>query len=275
MRYLSNRGADNPAAFPGWRERIAHVAARVVPFSGTWYRGTPIVSFTFDDFPLSAVMTAAPLLEKHKVRGTFYAATGLMGLPHDLWEMAPLSALQTLEAAGHDIGLHTHAHDVAWRHGAQAFEDDLARNEKAIGTVIGGYRPESFAYPYGIGHVGHKRALAQSLRAARSVHRGINAGFIDLHFLRAYELVDSAVSIERAAELIDQAVAARGWLIFVSHDVSDTPTRYGVSPTLLEATLVHAKDRGARVLPVCEALDIIGVGAASGSLGTGVLRKSG
>ena len=258
VRYLINNGAGNPTSFPGWKERIAHIAARIVPFSGTWYRGTPIVSFTFDDFPLSAAVTGAPLLEKHKVRGTFYAATGLMGLPHDLWEMTPLSALQTLEAAGHDIGLHTHSHDVAWRYGAKAFEDDLARNEKAIGAAIGSYRPESFAYPYGIGHVGHKRVLAKSLRAARSVHPGINAGFIDLHFLRAYELVDSAVSFERAAALIDQAVSARGWLIFVSHDVSDTPTRYGVTPALLEAALVHAKERGARVLPICEALDAIG-----------------
>lgn len=264
VRFLANKVVDDPTIFPGWRERVAHIAARMVPFSGTWYRGTPIVSFTFDDFPLSAATTAAALLEKHNVRGTFYAATGLMGRPHDLWEMAPLEALRTLEAAGHDIGLHTHSHQVAWRYGANAFLDDLDRNEKAIETELGSYVPESFAYPYGIGHVGHKRTLAKSLRAARSVRPGINAGLIDLHFLRACELIDASVSLERAAALIDQAVAARGWLIFVSHDVSDTPTRYGVTPSLLEATLLHAKGRGARVLPVCEALDVVGAPLRAG-----------
>lgn len=246
--------------FNGWQSRLAHIAARLLPSSMSWYRGRPIVSFTFDDFPLSAAQSASSILERYAVRGTFYAATGLLGKEHDIWEMATLSELKSLEAAGHEIGLHTHCHKRAWEYGAAEFQEDLARNENAIRAVLGSYQPETFAYPYGVGHFGHKLQLAKTVRGSRSVHRGINAGFLDLQFLRAFELIDEALSPEGAARLIDIAIGARGWLIFVSHDVSETPSPYGVTPALLESAIVYAKAKGALVLPVCEALDHVGVG---------------
>jgi len=230
-----------------------------MPLDTAWYRGRPIVSFTFDDFPLSAAEAAAALLERHKVRGTFYAATGLLGEHHDLWPMASTEALVSLEAGGHEIGLHSHQHRRAWEYDAPAFKADLARNETAIRAKLGAYQPETFAYPYGIGHFGHKRLLASIVRGSRSVQPGINAGLLDLQFLKACELIDSALSSKGAADLIDSAVEARGWLIFVSHDVSDNPTPYGVSPGLLESAITYALSKNALILPVCEALDVVGV----------------
>lgn len=254
------RGAsDNAKLFNGWQSRLAHIAARLLPSDISWYRGRPIVSFTFDDFPLSAAQAASSILARHAVRATFYAATGLLGEEHEFWQMAAVKDLRSLEEAGHEIGLHTHSHKRAWEYGAAEFQDDLARNEGAIRAELGSYRPESFAYPYGVGHFGHKRWLAKTIRGSRSVHPGINAGFLDVQFLRAFELTEQALTRDSAACLIDDAVKAKGWLIFVSHDVSETPSPYGVTPALLESAIAYAKAEGALILPVCEALDQIGV----------------
>ena len=52
--------------------------------------------------------------------------------------------------------------------------------------------------------------------------------------------------VDRAkiAELIAATVRTRGWLIFYSHDVAEPPSRYGVSPELLEWTVGTAKRAG-------------------------------
>lgn len=256
---MARDASETSGLFNGWKSRLCHIAARLLPLDLSWYRGRPLVSFTFDDFPLSAAETAASILARQGVRRTFYAATGLMGEHHNLWTMAPLSSLQELEAQGHEIGLHTHRHKRAWEYSVAEFREDLSRNEDVIRSTIGSYHPETFAYPYGIGHYAHKRWLARTLRASRSVHPGINTGFFDLQFLKAFELIDDALTHHQAAGLIDRAVEEQGWLIFVSHDVSETPSSYGVSPQLLESAIDYAKGRGALVLPVCEALDFVGV----------------
>ena len=39
----------------------------------------PLISFTFDDFPLSAATAGADILERYGARGTFYASGSLCG----------------------------------------------------------------------------------------------------------------------------------------------------------------------------------------------------
>ncbi|HTM76826.1 MAG TPA: xylanase, partial [Devosia sp.] len=54
--------------------------ARTVPFRPFRLQlDRPVVSFSFDDFPLSAAEHAAPLLEAAGARGTFYFADRLAG----------------------------------------------------------------------------------------------------------------------------------------------------------------------------------------------------
>lgn len=256
---MTSRSIAAADLFNGWGSRLSHIAARLVPIVGKYYSGRPLVYFTFDDFPLSAAQHASSILERHQVRGTFYASTGLMDQAHQLWEMAPAHSMAALEARGHEIGLHTHEHRLAWEYDTPTFVEDLSANQRVIGEKAGGYVAETFAYPYGIGHWTHKRTLSRMVRAARSTYPGINAGQIDLHFLKAYELIDSAMTPESVDGLIDAAVKARGWLIFVSHDVASVPSPFGVSPQLLEHAVATAIAKKVQVLPVCEALDVIGV----------------
>jgi peptidoglycan/xylan/chitin deacetylase (PgdA/CDA1 family) len=65
-------------------ERVAHKLVRNLPRRVRDVAPRrPIVSFTFDDVPVSALANGATILEKHGVRGTFYVAGGIAGAMHD------------------------------------------------------------------------------------------------------------------------------------------------------------------------------------------------
>ena len=55
-------------------------------------------------------------------------------------------------------------------------------------------------------------------------------------------------------ELIAANVRAKGWLIFYSHDVREQPSRFGVSPGLLEFSVAAAKSAGCRVVTIAAGL---------------------
>ena len=52
---------------------------------------TPMVSFTFDDLPKSAVTTGAEMLEAHGARGTFYVSGSLVGADGIGWRAMPMT----------------------------------------------------------------------------------------------------------------------------------------------------------------------------------------
>jgi hypothetical protein len=49
-----------------------------------------------------------------------------------------------------------------------------------------------------------------------------------------------------------------GLLIFATHDITDSPGRFGCTPTLFERIVRHSIRYGAKTLPVSEALQIVG-----------------
>lgn len=245
---------------PGWRQRLSHVAARRLPMPSRCVPVTrPFVSFTFDDFPRSAARIGATLLKEAGARGTFYAATGLIGRPHDLWQMATNEDVAALHDSGHEIGWHTREHRLAWQYDSSRLKDEYERSVEELLGVAPDARFETFAYPFGIGCYWRKRQLASMLRGARSVHPGLNRGWVDPGFLKAVDLSAGAIDVPRIRALMDEAVRQSGWLIFFTHDVAERPTRYGTTPQLLASALAAAKDANLLIAPVCEVLDHIGV----------------
>src|SRR3954469_22956024 len=71
---------------------------------------TPMVSFTFDDLPKSAVTTGADLLEAHGARGTFYISGALVGVETPDWVAGDAADVLSLYNLGHEIGCHTFSH---------------------------------------------------------------------------------------------------------------------------------------------------------------------
>src|SRR5947207_11316553 len=68
----------------------------------------PIISFTFDDFPRSALHTGGAILERFGVRGTYYASLGLMGRTAPTGPIFLREDLPVLIAQGHELGCHTY-----------------------------------------------------------------------------------------------------------------------------------------------------------------------
>ena len=88
--------------------------------------------------------------------------------------------------------------------------------------------------------------------SCRSGHPGINRGIADLGALDAWPLQDTLIDHAQVGELIAETVRTRGWLIFYSHDVADEPSRWGVSPDLLEWAVGTAKRAGCVLASVAQ-----------------------
>src|SRR3954453_8548469 len=80
----------------------------------------PIISFTFDDFPRSALVTAGELLEKKGVYGTYYAALHLACQETSVGRIFGFEDLRALITHGHELACHTYSHLSAHEHSANA-----------------------------------------------------------------------------------------------------------------------------------------------------------
>lgn len=257
---LSPFDDGDDATFRRLSERIDHTIARRIPFRTAAIKlERPVISFSFDDFPVSAHETGARILEDHGALGTFYAASGLIGQKRALWTIAGADSIRDLHERGHEIGLHTHSHRPSFLMDRRRFGADLAANRAALRRILPRLSNETFAYPFGLSSLSQKRTLGRLARASRSVQRGLNVGKVDLDFIRAYEMTDRGLSVEELTQLLDDAAARNGWLVFLTHDIADKPTRFGASPRLLSAALLGAIRRGMDVLPIRDALTRIGV----------------
>ena len=83
----------------------SRVAARRIPFRPHRINlDAPLVSFSFDDFPLSAAVNAAPILEEYGARGTDYFAGGLAGRLENGRLIADPNVVRDLAKNGHVAG---------------------------------------------------------------------------------------------------------------------------------------------------------------------------
>ncbi|MGU9981928.1 polysaccharide deacetylase family protein [Phreatobacter sp. HK31-P] len=251
-------GAD--MRFGSLPARLDHMIGRRWPFrTARVALQKPVVSISFDDFPVSAYTHGAPILEDRGVRGTYYVASGLSGLTTPHWIVAGDAETVDLHRRGHEIGLHGHCHRAASSMRPAAFAADLAANRARLRRLLPDLRRETYAYPYGLCGLMQKRHLAATVRASRSVQEGINAGRMDLDFVKSVEISERALNADSLDRLLDQVEAACGWLVFFTHDVCDTPSAYGTSIAMLTRVVERTQERGIDILPVGAALDRIGV----------------
>jgi peptidoglycan/xylan/chitin deacetylase (PgdA/CDA1 family) len=236
-------------------EKLSYRLARHLPVA-TW-RANPagaIVSFTFDDVPASAASAGAPILEAFGIRGTYYLCGGLLGGQGDLTPLLDRGQAETLARAGHELGCHTYAHTDVRSIDWPALEVSLRKNAEAL-SEISGRGPRNFAYPFGGISFGKKLRLQSRFETCRGIYPGINVGRIDAGMLKAVPLYSSTLDDEGVRRWIAQAVTTSGWLVFFTHDVSERPTPYGVTPDLLRAAVAAAVDAGCACIPVSEAVD--------------------
>jgi peptidoglycan/xylan/chitin deacetylase (PgdA/CDA1 family) len=212
------------------------------------------VSFTFDDFPANAATQGASILESHSCRGTYYASLGLFGTNAPTGQIARAEDIQRLVNNGHDIGCHTFHHLDAWATDSKEFGESIQANAFAIQSILPQFRFTSLSYPISAPHPRNKHVASLAFEACRAGGQSINAGTIDLNALRSFFLEKAANCMTPIDAVIEANIQSRGWLIFSTHDISPTPTRFGCTPAFFEAIVARTLARGCRVLSVAEVL---------------------
>jgi peptidoglycan/xylan/chitin deacetylase (PgdA/CDA1 family) len=230
----------------------------------------PLVSFSFDDFPRTALTMGGAILERYGARGTYYAALGLMNTSNELGDQFRSEDLNLLLERGHELGSHTFTHISGRAVSCEKFCDDVQQGMAAIEQSTGA-AARNFAYPFGAVTFASKRALdpriAEScLTSARSIVPGCNGPEVDLNLLRANSLYGSVDRARRIEALIAENAARKAWLIFYTHDVRSNPSPYGCTPQLLEAAISSASQSGARIVTVQEVLAELGIKNGSASV---------
>ena len=233
----------------------------------------PYVSFTFDDFPRSALCNGGPILERFGLRATYYASFGLMGSVIATGRVFAQDDVVGLLGAGHELGCHTFDHCDSWSTRPDRFEASLARNQRALDACVAGCTFRSFSYPISVPRPRNKRIAGRRYASCRCGGQTFNRGSADLALLKAFFIEKSRDDLAAIRHVIDRNAASRGWLIFATHDIDENPTAYGCTPNVFESVVRYSVESGARILPVHEAL--VRLGAAWGVGAEGSSRQAG
>jgi len=214
----------------------------------------PIVSFTFDDFPRSALVVGGKILRDYGFRGTYYAAISLMNEVNHLGEHFRRCDLETILRDGHELASHTFGHVSSRTISARAFKSEVEKGRRAIEELTGQKDSGNFAYPFGDVTLNAKRTVGPDLASSRGIWSGLNGAEVDLNLLRANSLYGDLEKSAQVDHLIRENERRGSWLIFYSHDVAPSHSQYGCTPALLEFAVSAAAKSSSRVMTVAEVL---------------------
>jgi peptidoglycan/xylan/chitin deacetylase (PgdA/CDA1 family) len=225
----------------------------------------PMVSFTFDDVPVSACNVGTRILEEHGARGTFYIAGAGCGKTSPVGLLATIEQIRAVWLRGHEIGCQTYLHSAVSRLCRSELETECFRNQSTLRMIDDRLEVRNFAYPYGDLSFGARRYLERQYDSCRSVDHGINHRIADLGSLKSWALETPSIDRKKVAALIADTIRSNGWLIFVCHDVTDQPSKYGVDPELLAFAVQVGQRSGCQLVTVDEALRLARGGAEQAS----------
>src|SRR5690242_10012566 len=96
----------------------------------------PVISFTFDDFPRSALINGGAILREYGFSGTYYASLGLMGQENSTGEIFQPEDLRELVRHGHELACHTFDHCDSWEATPAEFEASILKNRQAAAQHV-------------------------------------------------------------------------------------------------------------------------------------------
>lgn len=246
-------------AYEPSRSLPAKISRRVTPFLARRVRRfdleRPLVSFTFDDCPVSAIDNGVKPLEGFGWKSTLYVSCGLLGKTNHHGEQICETDILNLHEAGHEIGGHTFTHIDAQSVSEEAFLADIDRNQAKL-IELGLPASRTFAYPYGQTLPGLKRKLEERFTGLRGIQPGVHRSEVDLNQIKSVPLF-SGHSIETAKRIIAGLAQSPAWVTFFTHDVRTDHSAWGCSPAELTAIITAVKAIDADVKPVCEAIEFL------------------
>jgi peptidoglycan/xylan/chitin deacetylase (PgdA/CDA1 family) len=216
----------------------------------------PVISFTFDDAPVSAFLNGGGILSKFGFGGTFYISLSLMSGP-DPETRFTLPQLKNAIAQHHELGCHTYSHmDLAKTASAIGIAD-IEKNQAEMQTLVPDAEFRNFSYPFGSQTRPIKKYTSTRFRSSRGIEEGINAIGTDLCNLKTVKLYEGKYPLEYIFQKIKEAEETKGWLIFYTHDVDEKYTDWGCSPAYFEAVVQECARRNITVATIDQALNLI------------------
>ena len=215
---------------------------------------SPLISFTFDDFPESSLRVGGAILKGHGLAGTYYASLGLMGQMTPTGLIFSPGDLKALLDDGHELGCHTFAHCDSWETTPSAFERSVEENQTALSRLHSGARFATLSYPITCPRPETKLRLSRRFECCRFGGQTFNVGSLDLNLVAAHFLEKDSGDGAVIGNLIEQTVRTRGWLVIATHDIADEHTPYGCTPAFFESVVRDAARSGAVIMPVADAL---------------------
>jgi len=180
---------------------------------------------------------------------------GLMGTEAPTGAIFVRDDIKELLEQGHELGCHTFAHCHSWETSPRIFEQSIIKNMRALAEIVPGAAFRSFSYPMTGPRPGVKRTASRHFPCCRSGGQTFNVGTTDLGLLKSFFLEHSRNNPGFVRRVIEENSRACGWLVFTTHDVDETPTRYGCTPSFFEEIVKYSLDSRAKIMPVAEALD--------------------
>ena len=187
-----------------------------------------VVSLTFDD-GFDNEFLGARILSENGLRGTFYVNSGNIDSPGRL----TLPQLKAMASAGHEIAGHTVDH--AQLFGEIAGEQLREICDDRVRLASWGFRPKSFAFPYGSSDASaEKAAQTCGYNSARSTGGLLGTSCpscapfesipaLNPFHVRAYPSIVNGTSIKTMeAELEKRIHLGAGWIPLVFHQVCDS-----------------------------------------------------
>ncbi len=217
--------------------------------------GKAVVSFSFDDCPVSGIDNGVKVLENEGWKSTIYVSCGLFEVLNHLGKMMNADDAIALHKSGHEIGEHTFSHKDSTALGLRKVQDDIDQNQERL-NALGIPASETFAYPYGETFPGLKKVMGQRFKGSRGINHRVHVNQVDLNQIGSLPLYTNKVN--EAVSAIKKLKKTGGWLTFFTHDVRDKPSAYGCTPETMKAVINAVKDSGIDVLNIKDAISMFG-----------------
>lgn len=217
----------------------------------------PLISFTFDDFPSSALHNGGAILMEAGAKGTYYTSLGLMGAVAPTGQMFSEGDLRQLLAEGHELGCHTFSHCHAYNTPPVEFERSITENARVLRKLAPGAEFRTLSYPISGPNRETKALAGRHFACCRGGGQTYNARALDLNCVSAFFLEQSRNDLNAITQLIEETCGQCGWLVFATHDVSEDPTRFGCKPAFFKQIVQRSVDAGVEILTVSEALGAV------------------
>lgn len=210
-----------------------------------------VVTMTFDDGRANS-LAAVQLLNNHGMDGTFYINSALTGTTGYM----TLAELQSMAAAGHEIGGHTVSHQSLLAISPTEANRQVCNDRN---TLLGwGFDVTSFAYPYADFNSAAETIVENcgynSARIVGDIYTPATCTDCDLaetmppvdpFAIRTPDEITSAWTLAELQDVVIHAESTGGWVVFNYHNVCDACGPDSVSPAIFDDFLAWLETRAA------------------------------